>query len=90
MKKKRWLKQEIKLLKQNVDEQREINKKLLDIIEQQNKRIDSLERIQNTNTLATNSNFAKLESKLGDVEIDLEKAIIKFNQSKKKSWFGKH
>lgn len=45
IKKKRWLKQEIKLLKQNVDEQREINERLLDIVEQQNKRIDSLERI---------------------------------------------
>lgn len=77
MKKKRWLKQEIKLLKQNVDEQREINKKLLSIIEQQNKRIDSLERIQNTNTLATNSNFDKFERKLEKL-------------SKKKSWFGRY
>lgn len=77
MKKKRWLKKEIKLLKQNVDEQHEVNTKLLDIIEQQNKRIDSLERIQNANTLATNSNFDKFERKLEKL-------------SKKKSWFGRY
>lgn len=66
------------------------NTLLVEGMKNQNRRLTDHEQIASHNVQVTNKRFEVLESENRQLRLDLNTAIIKFNQSKKKSWFGKH
>lgn len=63
---------------------------LSESLKDKHSRLIALEQKMSDLETDTEQRFATLESENKRVSIALENAIIKFNQSKKKSWFGKH